>query len=128
MKHRQEPRGIGGLFFDDLNEWEFEKCFAFTRSIGDAFLPAYIPIVERRKGLDYGEQQRQFQLYRRGRYVEFNLIYDRGTLFGLQSGGRTESILMSLPPLVRWQYDWQPEPGTPEAELYEQYLKVREWA
>lgn len=128
LKHRQEPRGIGGLFFDDLNEWEFEKCFAFTRSIGDAFLPAYIPIVERRKGLDYGEQQRQFQLYRRGRYVEFNLIYDRGTLFGLQSGGRTESILMSLPPLVRWQYDWQPEPGTPEAELYEQYLKVREWA
>ena len=128
LKHRQEPRGIGGLFFDDLNEWEFEKCFAFTRSIGDAFLPAYIPIVERRKGLDYGEQQRQFQLYRRGRYVEFNLIYDRVTLFGLQSGGRTESILMSLPPLVRWQYDWQPEPGTPEAELYEQYLKVREWA
>ena len=107
---------------------EFEKCFAFTRSIGDAFLPAYIPIVERRKELDYGEQQRQFQLYRRGRYVEFNLIYDRGTLFGLQSGGRTESILMSLPPLVRWQYDWQPEPGTPEAELYEQYLKVIEWA
>ena len=128
LKHRQEPRGIGGLFFDDLNEWEFEKCFAFTRSIGDAFLPAYIPIVERRKGLDYGEQQRQFQLYRRGRYVEFNLIYDRGTLFGLQSGGRTESILMSLPPLVRWQYDWQPEPGTPEAELYDKYLKIREWA
>ncbi len=127
LKHRQEPRGIGGLFFDDLNEWEFEKCFAFTRSIGDAFLPAYIPIVERRKGLDYGEQQRQFQLYRRGRYVEFNLIYDRGTLFGLQSGGRTESILMSLPPLVRWQYDWQPEPGTPEAELYDKYLKVKEW-
>ena len=128
LKHRQEPRGIGGLFFDDLNEWEFKKCFAFTRSIGDAFLPAYIPIVERRKGLDYGEQQRQFQLYRRGRYVEFNLIYDRGTLFGLQSGGRTESILMSLPPLVRWQYDWQPEPGTPEAELYDKYLKIREWA
>ena len=127
LKHRQEPRGIGGLFFDDLNEWEFEKCFAFTRSIGDAFLPAYIPIVERRKGLDYGEQQRQFQLYRRGRYVEFNLIYDRGTLFGLQSGGRTESILMSLPPLVRWQYNWQPEPGTPEAELYDKYLKIREW-
>ena len=128
LKHRQEPRGIGGLFFDDLNEWEFEKCFAFTRSIGDAFLPAYIPIVERRKDIEFDEQQRQFQLYRRGRYVEFNLIYDRGTLFGLQSGGRTESILMSLPPLVRWQYDWQPEPGTPEAELYDKYLKIREWA
>ena len=128
LKHRQEPRGIGGLFFDDLNEWEFEKCFAFMRSIGNAFLPAYLPIVERRKDLDYGEQQRQFQLYRRGRYVEFNLVYDRGTLFGLQSGGRTESILMSLPPLVRWQYDWQPESGTPEAELYDKYLKVREWA
>ncbi|MFB3101113.1 MAG: oxygen-dependent coproporphyrinogen oxidase [Gammaproteobacteria bacterium] len=128
LKHRQEPRGIGGLFFDDLNEWEFDKCFSFLRSVGDAFLPAYLPIVERRKGLDYGEQQRQFQLYRRGRYVEFNLIYDRGTLFGLQSGGRTESILMSLPPLVRWEYDWQPESGSPEAELYEKYLKPRKWA
>lgn len=127
LKHRQEPRGIGGLFFDDLNEWEFEKCFAFTRSIGDAFLPAYMPIVDRRKDIEYGEKQRQFQLYRRGRYVEFNLVYDRGTLFGLQSGGRTESILMSLPPLVRWQYDWQPEPGTSEAELYDKYLKVKEW-
>ncbi len=128
LKHRQEPRGIGGLFFDDLNEWEFDKCFSFLRSVGDAFLPAYIPIVERRKDIEFDEQQRQFQLYRRGRYVEFNLIYDRGTLFGLQSGGRTESILMSLPPLVRWQYDWQPEPGTPEAELYDKYLKIREWA
>jgi coproporphyrinogen III oxidase len=128
LKHRQEPRGIGGLFFDDLNEWEFDKCFAFLRSVGDAFLPAYVPIVERRKDIEYGEQQRQFQLYRRGRYVEFNLVYDRGTLFGLQSGGRTESILMSLPPLVRWQYDWQPEPGTPEAELYEKFLKPRKWA
>ena len=128
LKHRQEPRGIGGLFFDDLNEWEFDKCFAFMRSIGDAFLPAYVPIVERRKDIEYDDQQRQFQLYRRGRYVEFNLVYDRGTLFGLQSGGRTESILMSLPPLVRWRYNWQPEPGTPEAELYEKFLKPREWA
>ena len=127
LKHRQEPRGIGGLFFDDLNEWEFGKCFAFVRSVGDAFLPAYVPIVERRKDTEYGEQQRQFQLYRRGRYVEFNLVYDRGTLFGLQSGGRTESILMSLPPMVRWEYDWQPEQGTAEAELYKNYLKPRDW-
>jgi len=128
LKHRQEPRGIGGLFFDDLNEWEFDKCFSFLRSVGDAFLPAYVPIVKRRKDIEYGEQQRQFQLYRRGRYVEFNLVYDRGTLFGLQSEGRTESILMSLPPLVRWEYDWQPESGSPEAELYEKYLKPRKWA
>ena len=127
LKHRQEPRGIGGLFFDDLNEWEFEKCFAFARSVGDHFLPAYIPIVRRRQNTDYGEKERNFQLYRRGRYVEFNLIYDRGTLFGLQSGGRTESILMSLPPQVRWQYNWQPEAGTPEAELYEKFLKPRDW-
>jgi len=127
LKHRQEARGIGGLFFDDLNEWGFEKCFAFMRSVVDSFLPAYLPIVERRKNIEYSERQRQFQLYRRGRYVEFNLLYDRGTLFGLQSGGRTESILMSLPPLVRWQYDWQPKSGTPEAELYDKYLKVREW-
>ncbi len=127
LKHRQEQRGIGGLFFDDLNGWEFDKCFAFLRSVGDAFLPAYIPIVERRKDIVYDKQQRQFQLYRRGRYVEFNLIYDRGTLFGLQSGGRTESILMSLPPKVRWEYDWQPEPGTPEAELYDKYLQPRKW-
>ncbi len=128
LKHRQEQRGIGGLFFDDLNEWEFEKCFAFLRSVGDAFLPAYIPIVERRKDIEYDEKQRQFQLYRRGRYVEFNLVYDRGTLFGLQSGGRTESILMSLPPKVRWEYDWHPEPDTPEAELYDKYLQPRKWA
>jgi coproporphyrinogen III oxidase len=127
LKHRDEQRGIGGLFFDDLNEWEFDKCFAFLRSVGDAFLPAYLPIVERRKDIEYDEKQRQFQLYRRGRYVEFNLVYDRGTLFGLQSGGRTESILMSLPPKVRWEYDWQPEPGTPEAELYDKYLQPRDW-
>jgi coproporphyrinogen III oxidase len=127
LKHRNEPRGIGGLFFDDLNEWEFDKCFAFLRGVGDAFVLAYLPIVERRKQLEYGDQQRQFQLYRRGRYVEFNLVYDRGTLFGLQSGGRTESILMSLPPLVRWQYDWQPEAGSAEAELYEKFLKPKDW-
>lgn len=127
IKHRQEPRGIGGLFFDDLNEWGFEKCFAFMQSVGDHFLKAYLPIVERRKDMKYGERERNFQLYRRGRYVEFNLVYDRGTLFGLQSGGRTESILMSLPPQVRWQYDWQPEKGSPEAELYEKFLKPRNW-
>jgi len=128
LRHRREPRGIGGLFFDDLSEWEFERCFAFTQSIGDHFVPAYAPIVERRKDTPYGERERDFQLYRRGRYVEFNLVYDRGTLFGLQSGGRTESILMSLPPLARWQYDWHPEPGTPEAELYEKFLKPQSWA
>jgi coproporphyrinogen III oxidase len=127
LKHRDEPRGIGGLFFDDLNEWEFDKCFAFLRGVGDAFVPAYLPIVERRKQLEYGDQQRQFQLYRRGRYVEFNLVYDRGTLFGLQSGGRTESILMSLPPQVRWEYDWQPEAGSAEAELYEKFLRPKDW-
>ena len=127
LKHRQEPRGIGGLFFDDLNEWGFEKCFAFMQSIGDHFLSAYLPIVERRKDTPYGKRERDFQLYRRGRYVEFNLVYDRGTLFGLQSGGRTESILMSLPPEVRWRYNWQPEAGTPEAELYENFLKPRDW-
>ena len=127
IKHRQEPRGIGGLFFDDLNKWEFEKCFAFIKSVGDHFLEAYLPIVERRKGIAYGDRERDFQLYRRGRYVEFNLVYDRGTLFGLQSGGRTESILMSLPPFVKWQYNWQPEAGTPEAELYEKFLKPRDW-
>ncbi|MEW8623024.1 MAG: oxygen-dependent coproporphyrinogen oxidase, partial [Candidatus Thiodiazotropha endolucinida] len=115
LKHRQEPRGIGGLFFDDLNEWEFEKCFDFMQSVGDHYLLAYMPIVKRRRDTEYGERERNFQLYRRGRYVEFNLVYDRGTLFGLQSGGRTESILMSLPPLVRWQYNWQPEPGSAEA-------------
>ena len=127
IKHRNEPRGIGGLFFDDLNEWGFERCFAFLRSVGDHFLPAYLPIVERRRALPYGEREREFQLYRRGRYVEFNLVHDRGTLFGLQSGGRTESILMSLPPRVRWEYDWRPEPGSPEARLYEVFLKPRDW-
>lgn len=127
IKHRQETRGIGGLFFDDLNKWDFEKCFAFIQSIGNHFLQAYLPIVERRKDTPYGERERDFQLYRRGRYVEFNLVYDRGTLFGLQSGGRTESILMSLPPLVKWRYNWQPAKGTPEAELYEKFLKPRDW-
>ncbi len=127
LKHRQEPRGIGGLFFDDLNQPDFEQAFAFMRSVGDHYLPAYLPIVEKRKGTEYCERERDFQLYRRGRYVEFNLVYDRGTLFGLQSGGRTESILMSLPPLVKWRYNWQPEPGSPEAELYEVYLKPQDW-
>jgi coproporphyrinogen III oxidase len=127
LKHRNEPRGIGGLFFDDLNEWGFEKCFAFQQSVGDHLLPAYTPIVEKRRGMQYAEREREFQLYRRGRYVEFNLVYDRGTLFGLQSGGRTESILMSLPPMVRWEYDWKPEPGSPEAGLYEKFLRPREW-
>ena len=128
LKHRNESRGIGGLFFDDLNAEGFERSFAFMRSVGDHFLPAYVPIVEKRRGMEYGERERQFQLYRRGRYVEFNLVYDRGTLFGLQSGGRTESILMSLPPLVRWEYDWKPEPGSKEAELYEKFLQPRDWA
>ena len=127
LPHRGEPRGAGGLFFDDLREGGFDGCFAFTRSVGDHFLPAYLPIVARRKGLSYGDRERDFQLYRRGRYVEFNLIYDRGTLFGLQSGGRTESILMSLPPLAAWRYAWQPEPGSPEARLYERYLQPRDW-
>ena len=127
LKHRQEPRGIGGLFYDDLNEWGYESCFAFMQSVGDHFLKAYLPIVERRMNTGYSERERNFQLYRRGRYVEFNLIYDRGTLFGLQSGGRTESILMSLPPLVRWEYNWEPEPGSAEAELYEVFLKPQDW-
>ena len=127
IKHRNEPRGVGGLFFDDLNENSFDHCFGFTQSVGDHLLPAYLPIVERRKDTPYGERQRDFQCYRRGRYVEFNLVYDRGTLFGLQSGGRTESILMSLPPQVSWRYDWQPEPGSPEAKLYEIFLKPRDW-
>jgi coproporphyrinogen III oxidase len=127
LKHRDEPRGVGGLFFDDLNEGGFDDCFAFLRSVGDHYLSGYLPIVQRRKDSEYGERERDFQLYRRGRYVEFNLVYDRGTLFGLQSGGRTESILMSLPPLVKWRYDWQPEPGTPEHELYDKYLKPRDW-
>ena len=127
LKHRNETRGVGGLFFDDLNDWEFERCFEFTRAVGDQFLPAYLPIVEARKNHPYGERQREFQLYRRGRYVEFNLIYDRGTLFGLQSGGRTESILMSLPPRVRWEYNWHPEPGSPEEKLVKEYLIARDW-
>ena len=127
LKHRKETRGVGGLFFDDLNQWGFAQCFAFQRSVGDHFLAGYLPIVERRKELPYGERERQFQLYRRGRYVEFNLVYDRGTTFGLQSGGRTESFLMSLPPLVRWEYAWQPQPGSPEARLYEDFLRPRDW-
>ena len=127
LKHRDETRGVGGLFFDDLNEPGFARTFAFVKSVGDAFLPAYRRIVQRRAGHRYGERQRNFQLYRRGRYVEFNLLYDRGTLFGLQSGGRTESILMSLPPLVTWIYDWRPEPDSPEALLYRDYLKPRDW-
>ena len=127
LKHRNETRGVGGLFFDDLNEWGFERCFAYQRSVADHFLPAYVPIVERRKDVPYGERERQFQLYRRGRYVEFNLVYDRGTSFGLQSGGRTESILMSLPPLARWEYDWHPQSGTPEARLYADFLRPRDW-
>ena len=127
LKHRNEMRGIGGLFFDDLNEMSFKHSFDFMRSVGDHYLPAYVPIVQRRKNLTYGERERDFQLYRRGRYVEFNLVYDRGTLFGLQSGGRTESILMSLPPLVKWRYNWQPEPGSAEARLYTEFLKARDW-
>ncbi len=127
LKHRNEPRGIGGLFFDDLNEGGFEHCFSLMQSIGNHYLPAYLPIVERRRDTAYGDRERDFQAYRRGRYVEFNLVYDRGTLFGLQSGGRTEAILMSLPPVVKWRYDWRPEPGTPEAELYDVYLKPRDW-
>ena len=127
LRHRNEPRGVGGLFFDDLNEWDFSTSFAFVRAVGDAYLPAYRPIVQRRKNHAWGERERQFQLYRRGRYVEFNLVYDRGTLFGLQSDGRTESILMSLPPLVRWEYDYQPEPGSEEARLTEYFLQPRDW-
>jgi coproporphyrinogen III oxidase len=127
IKHRNEPRGIGGLFFDDLNETGFDHCFGFMQSVGDHYLPAYLPIVSARKATPFGERERDFQLYRRGRYVEFNLVYDRGTLFGLQSGGRTESILMSLPPLVKWRYNWQPEPGSAEARLYEVFLKPRDW-
>ena len=128
LKHRNEPRGIGGTFFDDFNEGGFEKSFAVMRAVGDAFLPAYEPIVERRRALAYGERERDFQAYRRGRYVEFNLVYDRGTLFGLQSGGRSESILMSLPPIVKWRYEWQPERGSPEAKLAEVLMPPRDWA
>lgn len=127
LKHRQEPRGVGGIFFDDFNGDSFEQAFALTQSVGDHFLAAYVPIVERRRNLPYGERERDFQAYRRGRYVEFNLVYDRGTLFGLQSGGRTESILMSLPPIVRWRYQWNPEAGTPEARLLTDFLCGRDW-
>ncbi|SHE41618.1 coproporphyrinogen oxidase [Modicisalibacter ilicicola DSM 19980] len=127
LKHRDETRGVGGLFFDDLNEWEFKCCFAFQRAVGDSFLEAYLPIVQRRRHEAYGERERAFQRYRRGRYVEFNLVWDRGTLFGLQSGGRTESILMSLPPAVEWHYGWTPEPGSREEVLYRDYLRPRDW-
>jgi coproporphyrinogen III oxidase len=127
LKHRKEPRGIGGIFFDDFSEPGFDTTFAFVRAVGDAFVDAYTPIVERRRNMAYGERERDFQAYRRGRYVEFNLVWDRGTLFGLQSGGRTESILMSLPPIVKWRYDWHPAPGSAEHELYQRFLKPRDW-
>lgn len=127
LPHRQEPRGIGGLFFDDWSEGGFEKSFALMKNVGDHFLPAYLPIVQKRRLMASGKREREFQLYRRGRYVEFNLVHDRGTLFGLQSGGRTESILMSMPPRVSWRYNWKPEPGSREAELYETFLKPRNW-
>ncbi|HKE42584.1 MAG TPA: oxygen-dependent coproporphyrinogen oxidase [Casimicrobiaceae bacterium] len=127
IRHRREPRGIGGIFFDDLNQGGFDHCFALTRSVGDHFLPAYEPILQRRETLSYGERERDFQAYRRGRYVEFNLVYDRGTLFGLQSNGRAEAILMSLPPAVRWRYDWRPEPGSAEARLTTDFLVARDW-
>jgi len=128
LKHRNEPRGIGGVFFDDFSELGVEGSFAMTRAVGDALLAAYVPIVQRRRGLPYGERERDFQAYRRGRYVEFNLVFDRGTLFGLQSGGRTESILMSMPPVAKWRYNWQPEAGTAEAVLYSDFLRPRDWA
>jgi len=127
LKHRNEPRGIGGIFFDDLNEGGFERCLALTQSVGDHFLPAYEPILARRKDTPYGERERDFQLYRRGRYVEFNLVWDRGTLFGLQSSGRTEAILLSMPPLAQWRYSWKPAPGTPEAALYSDFLTAKDW-
>ncbi|WP_041521978.1 oxygen-dependent coproporphyrinogen oxidase [Gilvimarinus agarilyticus] len=127
LKHRHEARGVGGLFFDDVNEAGFSESFALMQAVGNSYLPAYAPILSRRKDIPFSERERQFQLYRRGRYVEFNLVYDRGTLFGLQTGGRTESILMSLPPLVRWDYDWQPEPNSAEAQLTEEFLPPRDW-
>ncbi|MFT4941541.1 MAG: coproporphyrinogen III oxidase [Paraglaciecola sp.] len=127
LKHRDETRGVGGLFFDDLNEWGFDKSFEFMQAVGNGFLDAYVPIFEKRKELSFTEQERDFQLYRRGRYVEFNLVYDRGTLFGLQTGGRTESILMSMPPLARWEYNYHPQPESAEADLYNNYLKAKEW-
>ena len=128
LKHRAEPRGIGGVFFDDFAELGFERSFEMLQAVGDAFVPAYLPILQRHKHDAYGEREREFQAYRRGRYVEFNLVFDRGTLFGLQSGGRTESILMSMPPIVTWRYDWKPAPGTPEARLYTDFLRPRDWA
>lgn len=127
LKHRKEPRGIGGIFYDDFNELGFERTFDLHRAVGDAFLQAYLPIVQRRKDTPYGERERDFQAYRRGRYVEFNLIYDRGTIFGLQSNGRTESILLSMPPIVKWRYDWKPEAGSPEAKLYTDFLIDKNW-
>ena len=127
IKHRNEPRGIGGVFFDDFNEGSFDDGFAMMRAVGDAFIPAYLPLVQRRRVMPYGESERDFQAYRRGRYVEFNLVWDRGTHFGLHGGGRTESILMSMPPIVKWRYDWQPEAGTPEARLYTDFLRPRDW-
>jgi coproporphyrinogen III oxidase len=127
LKHRKEPRGIGGIFFDDFNRLPFADSFAMLRRVGDAFIPAYAPIAQRSRNLAYGERERDFQAYRRGRYVEFNLVFDRGTLFGLQSGGRTESILMSMPPCVVWRYDWHPEPGTKEAQLYDDFLIHKDW-
>ena len=128
LKHRGEPRGIGGTFFDDFNELGFDRSFEVMRAVGDALLPAYVPIAEKRRTASYGERERDFQAYRRGRYVEFNLVWDRGTLFGLQSGGRAESILMSLPPAAKWRYDWKPQPGTPEARLLEVLMPPRDWA
>ena len=131
LKHRNEPRGVGGLFFDDLGadgQTDFDTAFGLTRAVGESFVDAYLPIIARRRDMPYGERERDFQAYRRGRYVEFNLVFDRGTLFGLQSGGRTESILMSMPPIVKWRYDWHPEPGSAEADLYDNYLKARDWA
>jgi coproporphyrinogen III oxidase len=128
LKHRREPRGVGGIFFDDLHDGGFDRCFALVRAVGSAFAGAYVPIVERRRLVAYGRRERAFQAYRRGRYVEFNLVWDRGTLFGLQSNGRTEAILMSMPPSVTWRYDWKPDPGSPEARLYERYLVPRDWA
>jgi coproporphyrinogen III oxidase len=127
LKHRDETRGVGGLFFDDFHRFDFDKSFALMQAVGDAYIKAYRPIMAKRKNTPWTEREKDFQLYRRGRYVEFNLVFDRGTLFGLQSGGRTESILMSLPPLVRWEYQWQPEAGSPEAKLYERYLKPQDW-
>jgi coproporphyrinogen III oxidase len=128
LKHRSEPRGIGGTFFDDFSDLGFAKSFAVMRAVGGAFLPAYVPILDKRRDKPYGDRERDFQAYRRGRYAEFNLVWDRGTLFGLQSGGRAESILMSLPPLAKWRYDWQPEPGSPEAKLAQVLTPPRDWA